>query len=165
MACCRLLGWQHTGDTGKLQPVWTPDIFWSQEGQALGWCLQLTLSLLGCSGWKGQLNLFSYLRTAWQGKWYVREVNGRLNMWVCLILSPMQLPAKDMEPLSLADAHGVCVAWSILGLNTSREESGLFRKWVCRAICVKKSNDFLTSCLAFHHSIPSILHSRAQSST
>lgn len=31
----------------------------------------------------------------------------------------------------------VCVAGYILGLNTGRKETGLFREWVCTATCVE----------------------------
>ena len=53
-----------------------------------------------------------------------------------LILSSMHLPARDVEPRSRVDASGVCVVGSILGLNTGRKKSGLFREWMCRVLCV-----------------------------
>lgn len=48
------------------------------------------------------------------------EVSDSVIMWVCLIISPMHLPAQDMESPSLVDASGICVAGHILGLNIGK---------------------------------------------
>ena len=82
------------------------------------------------------------------------EVSDSVIMWVCLIINPMHLPAKDMESPSLVDASGICVAGRILGLNIGKEETGVSREWVFRVMCVKKSNELLTSFLALSHPLP-----------
>lgn len=75
-------------------------------------------------------------------------------MWVCLIISPMHLPEKDMESPFLVDASGICAARHILGLNIGKEETGLFREWVFRVMYVKKSSKLLISFLALSCPLP-----------
>ena len=82
------------------------------------------------------------------------EVSDSVIMRVCLIISPMHLPEKDMEPPSLVDASGICVAGSILGLNIGKEETGLFREWVFMVMYVKKSSELLTSFVALSFPLP-----------
>lgn len=141
------------GTPGRLQPVWNSGVFQNQEEQVLlGWCLQLTLPL-----WKQEVKKYTeiILRDVWSlpnGECGLLEVS--VTMWACLIISPMYLPAKDMESPSLGDASGICLAERILGLNIGKEKTGVSREWVFRVMCVKKSNELLTSFLALSHSLP-----------